>query len=129
MIHTEETGRRIVEIAHTYLGQPFDIKDFDCVYFIKAVYQKVGIEIPRFWAKDYPPQDFNLTPEELLQMPLGSTLFLKRKATTVVRPWTHMVLIASPTHFIHNSRFFGHKVVLTPKDVVLEYYYHVPKLL
>ena len=127
MIHTPEISQRIVTIAHMYLGRPYDYKTFDCIHFIVGVYREVGITIPRFGAQGYPPPDFNLTPEEFLGKPLGSTIFLKRKATTSDRIWTHMVMIASPTDFIHCSRFFGNLVLLTPIETVLEYYYHVPK--
>jgi hypothetical protein len=127
MIHTLETAERIVEIARTYLGRPYDYKTFDCVHFIVGVYREVGIVIPRFGGQGHPPSDFNLTPEELAERPLGSTIFLRRKDYNGSRVWTHMVLIASQTHFIHCSRFFGHLVLLTPIETVLEYYHHVPK--
>ncbi len=122
MILSAELSERIVVVAHSYIGREYDWHLFDCVHFVIAVYRQVGIEIPRFGSKGYPPSDFHLTAEEFYQMPLGQTVFFKRRASTSDRIWTHVAIIASPTELIHCSRHNGNGVRVTTKAEFLEIY-------
>ena len=127
MILTSNLSERIVVSAQKYLGQPYDWHIFDCVHFILAVYQAVGIVVPRIAGKGYPPSDFQLSAEEFGQMPLGHSVFLKRRTSTSDRIWTHAALIISPTELIHCSRHFGRQVVITSKAELLEIYALAPQ--
>jgi len=124
MILSADVSRHIVATAHTYIGKPYDFKMFDCVHFIMSVYREVGIEIPRFGGSGFPPPDLNLSALEFEQMPLGQTVFFKRRTSPSSRIWTHMAIIASPSELIHCSRHFGNKVTITAKPEFMEIYAH-----
>lgn len=127
MIFSEIVSARIVSTAYTYLGRAYDWRTFDCCHFIIAVYRDAGIHIPRFGPSGYPPADFHLSLDEFGRMPLGHSVFLKRKASPSNRIWTHMAIIISPTEFIHCSRHFGSKVTITSKIDFIETYALAPK--
>ncbi|MDD5165257.1 MAG: hypothetical protein PHG25_01840 [Candidatus Pacebacteria bacterium] len=122
MILSPSLSNSIVTIAHNYLGKPFDWHTFHCVHFVIEVYREAGIEMPAFTDAGYPPTDFHLSPEEFNLMPVGHSVFFKRRANTSNLIWTHMAIIASPNELIHCSRFFGCKVTVTSKIDFLEIY-------
>lgn len=116
MLLSAETSQKIVQTSLTYLGKPYDYKTFDCIHFIVSVYRDVGIIIPRFGGSGPPPTNINLSAEEFERMPLGHPVFFKRKLSTSNRIWTHAALILSSHEFIHGSRFYNNKIVITEKD-------------
>jgi cell wall-associated NlpC family hydrolase len=127
MILTETLSQRIVATAHQYLGRPYDWKTFDCIHFILSVYKECGIEVPRFGGAGYPPENFHLSAETFEIMPLGHSVFFKRKANLKDRIWTHAAIIVSPHELVHCSRHFGECVTITPKPEFLEIYALAPK--
>ena len=106
MVLSSDIASRIVVVAYQYLGRAYDFKTFDCVHFIVSVYRDVGIVIPRFGSAGFPPRDLHLSADEFEKMPLGHTVFFKRKANTSGRIWTHAAIIVSSCELIHCSRHF-----------------------
>ncbi len=127
MILSENVSHCIVTTAHQYIDRAYDYKTFDCVHFIVNVYHDVGIMIPRFGSVGHPPPDLNLSSDAFEEMPVGQTVFFKRKLSTSSRIWTHMAIIASSNELIHCSQHFGGKVTLTPKHEFMEIYAHIAK--
>lgn len=127
MVFSGDLAQKIVTRAHQYLGQAYDWRTFDCVHFIVSVYRDVGIEIPRFGGIGYPPVDLHLSAEEFARMPLGHSVFFRRKASMANRIWTHAAIIVSPCELVHCSRHFGRVVVISPTTEFLEVYDLAPK--
>jgi cell wall-associated NlpC family hydrolase len=127
VISTSMSGH-IVTAACSYLAQPYSRGRLDCVHFVITVYHDVGIEIPRFGGVGYPPDDFHLSAHEFYLMPIGHSVFFKRKASLSNRIWTHMAIIVSSDELIHCSRHFGDRVVITQKAEFVETYALAPKL-
>ncbi len=100
----------IVARAKSYISKPFNYRRFNCVHFVREVYDYVGIILPPLPPYDYPPSDFHLSEEDLAVMPIGHIIFLKRKEEVTSRFWTHVALIYSHTEFIHCSRYIGNSV-------------------
>lgn len=126
---TPSLAETIVTIATSYLGREYIWRQFDCVDFVRTVYEAAGIAFPTLSANLPPPRDFHLSEEELGSMPLGHLVFLKRRASTLDRLWTHVAIVYSATGFIHCSRqpCFGRQVCVTPKATMLEVYAVSPK--
>lgn len=122
MIIDQEMSNRIVAEATKFVGKPYDWRTFDCIHFIIAVYRSVGIEIPRFGSSGFPPRQFHLTKEEFEQMPIGHSVFFKRKAKVTDRVWSHAAIIFSQNELIHCSRHFGPGVTVTAKSDFLQLY-------
>ncbi len=119
-------ARRIVTTALGYVGTPYSWEEFNCVHFIRKVYQDVGIVFPRLVKEMDPPADFHLSEEEFEEMPLGRSVFFKRKTSNLPRSWTHIAIIVSPNELVHCARRLGF-VVVTPKLEFLETYALTPK--
>ena len=128
MILSGIMSRRVIRAAYAYSGTRYDYKTFDCVHFILRTYEDAGLPIPWFGPIGYPPPNLHLSAEEFERMPLGSTVFLKRKASTSARIWTHMAIIVSDHELIHCSRHFGGHVTVTPKNEFMGIYALAPKL-
>jgi cell wall-associated NlpC family hydrolase len=122
-----EVSNTITKIAHQYIGRPYDYKTFDCIHFIVNVYRDAGIIIPRFGGSGFPPEDLNLSTDEFEKMPLGQTVFFKRKESMSSRVWTHAAIIVSPHELIHCTRHFGGRVAVTPKHEFVRIYTHVSR--
>lgn len=60
-------------------------------------------------------------------MPVGHTVFLRRKLSEKPKVWTHVVIVYSPTEVIHCSRHFGRQVTITPIGEILATYAVAPK--
>jgi hypothetical protein len=60
-------------------------------------------------------------------MPIGHSVFFKRRASLSSRIWTHVAIIISPESLIHCSRNLGRAVVITPKIEFMEVYSLVSK--
>ncbi len=129
MILNASMSERIIIESHNYLGFEFNYEKFNCVHFAREVYRCVGITLPLLDRKGFPPKDFHLSPEEFGNMPTGHCAFFKRKACSSGRIWTHVAIIVSSTELIHCSRYFGCKVVITPRDMFLEIYDLAPQIL
>lgn len=127
MILAPSTSDRIVSTAHQYLGKSFDYEKFNCVHFVRNVYHTIGIELPILHRSGYPPTDFHLSGDEFNLMPVGHSMFFKRKTSISSRIWTHIAIIASSHELIHCLRHCGNGVVITPKPVFMEIYALVPK--
>jgi cell wall-associated NlpC family hydrolase len=126
MIITEDSSAKIIQVATKYLGRPFDYEKFNCVHFVREVYSNVGIDLPLIPRAGYPLQQFNLSVSEFELMPIGHSVFFKRKASLSNRVWTHVAIVASNSELIHCSRHFGGKVVVTPKIDFLQVYSLAP---
>jgi cell wall-associated NlpC family hydrolase len=127
VVLSKKLSDRIVTVSQSYLGRPFDWDTFNCVHYVRSVYHNVGITLPELVRLMLPPSEFNLSPDELVSMPLGHSVFLKRKAKVTRRPWSHVVIIVGPDKFIHCTRHMGDGVIISSKDELLEIYDLVPK--
>jgi hypothetical protein len=111
----------IIDTATSYLNHPYS-KEFDCVKFVRKVYQTSGIIIPKLDPSP-PPLEFNIQKEQLKNPPIGHIMFLKdREDPRKHRAWTHIVIINSKKSCIHCSLFFGRKVVITPLEEIFKKY-------
>lgn len=102
----------VLRTAVLYVNYPYS-KDFSCVDFVRKVYSSIGIEIPKL--KPYiPPEEFNITKEELNNPPAGHIIFFKdRTDSRKYRAWTHIGIIMPNHYCIHCSLFFGKKVIIS----------------
>lgn len=113
----------IVRFAHECLGHEFCWTTFNCVHFVRRIYSQVGIEFPLLIRDALPPQEFHLTVEEFEKMPVGHSVFFKRRmSSNQRRSWTHVAIIAEGNTLVHCTRNLGVGVVLTPKAEFLEVY-------
>lgn len=103
----------IERIALTYLGRKYE-PGFRCLDFVRCVYAEAGLTVF--------PVTRNVRPEELANPPVGHVLFLKHRQASKERRCTHAVIIISGGRCIHNSYYFGKKVVVTPLDQILSLY-------
>jgi hypothetical protein len=126
MILTTSIADHIVKVARTYIGRPFDYEKFNCVHFVREVYAAVGIELPLLMRELLPPREFHLSREELSGMPIGHSVFLKRKTSRSGRSWTHVAIIVSFVEVIHCSRRFGGAVTVTAVPQLFEVYELAP---
>lgn len=122
MVLEATTSDQIIAVARTYIGRPYDWRDFDCIHFILDVYRKCDILIPWFGPDGHPPENFHLSEEEFALMPVGHVVFFKRRASPRPRVWTHAAIIFSATELIHCSRHGGNGVRVTHRDEFLETY-------
>jgi cell wall-associated NlpC family hydrolase len=118
---TREQVEIIISEAISNLGKPYS-KDFDCVRFVRLVYEKAGIKIPLL-KSHLPPNEWNISREQICDPPVGRLIFLKdpydpRKN----RSWTHVVIILTKQSCIHCSLFFGRRVVISTIGEILERY-------
>jgi cell wall-associated NlpC family hydrolase len=121
MILSVVMARRIVTTSLNYVGTPYSWEEFNCVHFIRKVYGDVGIVFPRLVKEMDPPVDFHLSEKEFEGMPLGQSVFFKRKESQLARSWTHIAIIISPTELVHCARRLE-RVVVTPREEFLETY-------
>ena len=122
MVLTETLSQNIVIASYKYAGMQFDWKTFNCVHFVRKVYAEFGIILPLLSHDTLPPREFHLSLDEFMRMPLGHSVFFKRKASMVHRSWTHVAIIIAPHALIHNTRHLGTGVVITPVTEFLETY-------
>ena len=122
MVLTKDISDRIIIIAHSYLDRPFDYEKFNCVHFVREVFCSIRINLPLLERSGHPPEEFHLSIDEFKLMPIGHSVFFRRKATASNRIWTHVAIIASSNELIHCTRRFGGKVVVTRIDEFLEVY-------
>src|SRR3989344_8218088 len=119
-------ARRIVATALGYVGTPYDWEQFNCVHFIRKVYSDVGIVFPRLVKDMAPPAEFHLSEQEFEEMPLGHSVFLKRRESQLPRSWTHIAIIVSLNELVHYARRME-RVVVTSRAEFLETYSLTPK--
>lgn len=110
----------IARRALSYLGKKRE-EGFRCVDFVREVYQYVGIEIPPIHT-GIPPKEFNITREDLTNLPLGEIIFFRNMKDQRDRKWTHVAIAVSGAECIHCSYFFGEKVVVSHIDDMLTRY-------
>lgn len=103
----------IERIALKYLGRAYESR-FRCLDFVRAVYAEMGMTIP--------PVRLNVKPVDLTNPPVGHVLFLRHKQAARKEGYTHVAIIISGHRCIHNSYYFGKKVVITPLDELLACY-------
>ncbi len=127
MFLSKELSERIVIVSCHYLGKPFDWDTFNCVHFVRQVYFGVGINLPRLIKSLPPPFEFHLSPDEFTLMPIGHSVFFKRKETELLRPWTHMAIIINSEELIHCSLRMGNSVNIASKKKLLEVYDLAPR--
>lgn len=82
--------------------------------FVREVYLKNQLTLP--------PLSLNLTPEELLNPPIGHILYLRHKQASPGRNFTHAALILPERKAIHASYYFGMCVVITDLDELMKIY-------
>lgn len=122
MILSTETANQIVSISQNYIGRAFDLSSFNCVHFVREVYAQVGIILPLLDPYIFPPREFHLSEGEFSSMPIGHSVFFKRKLSRSTRPWSHVAIIVSTDTVIHCTRNIGTGVVYTLKSIFLETY-------
>jgi cell wall-associated NlpC family hydrolase len=128
MVFSVSMSDRIISVARKYVGRSFDYENFNCVHFVRETYQNVGINLPRLERNLYPPADFHLSSEEFVLMPIGHSVFFRRKSTLSNRVWTHVAIIISSDELIHCSCHCGKGVVVTVRSEFLEVYALTSKL-
>jgi len=128
MILSRDISDRIVDVSYYYLGKPFDWETFNCVHFVRKVYLEVDIYLPPLIRKGLPPAEFHLSDDEFTAMPIGHTVFFKRKESKLERLWTHVAIIIGPNELVHCTRNLGRGVVITPKSEFMEIYSLAPKV-
>lgn len=112
----------IVSTSYEYLGKSFDLDTFNCVHFVREVYKSAGVVMPILARYDFPPREFHLSNDEFNSMPIGHSVFFKRRSTRSTRPWTHVAIIVSSDTLIHCTQYIGKGVMLTSKSVFMETY-------
>ena len=123
MILSETLSGQIVSSARSYAGTQFDWCTFNCVHFVAEVYWGLGIEFPRLARYGLPPRDFHLSGDEFLCMPIGHSVFLKRKETLApTRYWTHIAIIIEQDRLIHCTRNLGSGVIISTSQELLGAY-------
>jgi len=127
MVLSETASDLVIRAAHQHLGRSYVWQTYDCVNFVVDVYRQANIEMPVIDKTGSPPVGFHLSADEFGSMPLGHSIFLKRKASLSDRIWTHVAIIVSQHEVIHCSRHFGRKVVVTPVKEFLRVYTLAPK--
>ena len=126
MILSTQLSDRIVAASYRYLDRPFDWDTFNCIHFVRRVYGDVGIVFPALARSMLPPDGFHLSSEEFGLMPLGRSVFLKRKAKATERPWSHVAIIVGPDKLIHCTRHMGESVIVSSKDELMRVYDRAP---
>lgn len=126
---SQNQSESIVTISYNYLGKPFDWDTFNCVHFVRRVYHEVGICFPLLSREDLPPSNFHLSADEFALMPIGHSVFFKRRASKLARFWTHVAIIVSPDTLIHCTRHLGLGVIVSSKSEFMEIYDLAPKIL
>jgi len=122
MILGKISSDKIIEVALSYLDHPWSRTEFNCVTFVREVYARVGIEIPKL-RHDCIPSEFNITKDQFENPPAGHLIFLldpndPRKE----RAWTHLVISLGDQKCIHCSLFFGRKVVISTIEEIRKKY-------
>ncbi len=100
--------------AIRYIGRKYDRVHFNCLTFVRLVYQKVGFTLP--------PLQLNVTLSQLKNPPVGFVLYLKRKNTEGTGRFTHVAILMDDMMCIHCSYFFGGSVVKSKIDELLDFY-------
>ena len=103
----------IEQVALKYLGRKYE-KGFRCMDFVRLVYKEVGMTLP--------PVALNVKPADISDPPVGHVLFLRHIYAPSKIGYTHVGIIISGRRCIHNSYYFGGKVVVTPLDELLQWY-------
>lgn len=120
---TKNLSSRVVSVACSHIGREFCYESYNCVHFVRDVYAEVGIVLPllkRYWP---PPKEFHLNSIEFERMPLGHSVFFKRKKSKFVeRSWTHVAIIIGESELIHCTRNMGMGVVITSRATFLGAY-------
>ena len=118
---TQEQVEIIISESISHIGRPYS-NDFDCVKFIRIVYEKAGIEIPLL-KSHLPPKELNISKEQITNPPVGHLMFLKDPCDPRKhRSWTHIVIILTKQSCVHCSLFFGRKVVISTFREIFERY-------
>lgn len=113
MLLSKKQKREIIKTAISYIGKPYS-KEFDCIQFVRVVYEFVGIHIPKIPKLGSPPSEFNICKKQLNDIPVGHIVFLRdRHDPRKERSWTHVVIALNNRFCIHNSVFYGSKVVVS----------------
>ncbi len=117
-ISTVETLERIqkiapqlVEFAKSFVGKDYSYLDFNCAHFIRMVYGKFNIPI-LVNATIEPIVNFNDSSE------VGKMVLLKHRKYQS----RHMAIYIGENQVIHNSFYFGKKVVVSNLGDVLKVY-------
>jgi len=129
MFLSKDLSELIVTISFRYLGRPFDWDTFNCVHFVRKVYGEVGISLPLLVRGNLPPPDFHLSMYEFALMPIGHSVFFKRRASKLERYWTHVAIVVGPDKLIHCTRNLGSGVIISSKSEFMEIYDLAPKTL
>jgi cell wall-associated NlpC family hydrolase len=111
----------ITTYASSYIGRPYDFDAFNCIHFVRQVYGNVGINFPLLDKRLFPPELFHLTPANFCLMPIGHSVFFKKRKSTLSRTWTHVAIIFSDSELIHCSRGFGQVVITSVRDFLEVY--------
>lgn len=123
MFLSKKLSDQIVSTSVEYLGREFCFDTFNCVHFVREVYSRVGINFPMLVRDKFPPLEFHLDVERFEEMPIGHSVFFKRKNSRLThRSWSHIAIVVGPNELIHCTRNLGASVVITPKPIFLEAY-------
>jgi hypothetical protein len=113
---------RVFMAALHYKGREFDWDTFNCVHFVRQVYKDVGIELPLLRRELLPPKEFHLNEKQFRDMPVGHSVFFKRRAKETERTWSHLAIILAPCKLIHCTRHMGNGVIISDTSDFLKIY-------
>ncbi len=111
---SQDKQRDIVTEALRHLGREYDRVHFNCLTFVRLVYENVGLKLP--------PLRLNILPSQLTNPPVGFMLYLKHKTASKDRRFTHVAIVLDNCTCIHCSKFFGNAVVITEYEKLFEMY-------
>ena len=110
----QEIVLQIKKEALNYLGNKYDHTHFNCMTFVRSVYEKVGLKLP--------PLYLNVTYSSLNNNAEGFIIYLKRKGLNNTKRFTHAGIILDRLTCIHCSYYSGGMVVLTGMKELLKDY-------
>ncbi|MCF7865743.1 MAG: hypothetical protein K9M11_04545 [Candidatus Pacebacteria bacterium] len=128
MLLSKKLSDSIVGISEKYIDRKFDWSSFNCVHFVIEVYAQLNILLPVIERYSFPPREFHLSEKEFLTMPIGHSVFFKRKAKNSPRLWSHVGIVYSDDTIIHCTRHLGNGVVVTPRSILMETYTLAPQM-
>lgn len=118
----KEIRDRISSVALSYLERQRS-SDFSCIDFVREVYQEVGIPVPKMLKYTPPPEDFNITKEDLDAWEYGYIIFLIKRTYVGERTWTHVAITLPEGKLIDCSD--GH-ISIDSKEEIFASHHYVP---
>lgn len=123
---SQEIRNVVVSSSFRHIGRE-KTDEFSCMHFVIEVYEKIGVTVPIIPRYDFPPNDFNITKEDLSIWEYGYPIFFRRyKYSGEKRIWTHTGITLPEGKIIHlSSHLGGRKVSINSKEEIFEIYQYI----